>query len=71
MSLDDDPFEVEFTKAGVARISRGGWVVVTLGGARAADLRARLGRGADADQQLLARVTGNYRRGNERTARRR
>ncbi|HRQ00510.1 MAG TPA: hypothetical protein PK781_08630, partial [Terrimesophilobacter sp.] len=54
------------TKTGEVHISRGGRVVVTVGGAPARKLLAGLGRDDDTDQQLLARITGNYRRGNER-----
>lgn len=66
MGLEDDPFSYDVTKSGLVRISRGGRVVVTVGGSRAARLIAELGRDDESDQQLLARVTGNYRRGNER-----
>ncbi|MFE2772759.1 hypothetical protein [Microbacterium resistens] len=54
---------------------RGADVVITHHGKRAAVLRGRraedfLADVADGDPQLLmARITGNYRRGNERTAR--
>lgn len=41
-------------------------MVVTIGGARARKLIDALARDPDPDQQLLARVTGNYKRGNER-----
>ena len=37
-----------------------------LGGKKAAALIPKLGRSHESDQQLLARVTGNYRHGNER-----
>lgn len=37
-----------------------------LGGKKAAALIPKLGRSHDSDQQLLARVTGNYCHGNER-----
>lgn len=40
----------------------------TLRGARAADFLARID--AEDPQLLMARLTGNYRRGNERAARR-
>ncbi len=60
-------FEWWATKDGRVRISRGGRVVTTLAGERA---QAFLGRVEAADdeaaQQLMARVTGNYKRGNER-----
>ena len=55
--------------------TRGGEVVITHHGRRATVLRgtaaarfvADVEDGAD-EQELMARVTGNYRRGNERTA---
>ena len=66
MSLDADPFDYEVTQAGQVRIFRGGREVVVVRGAAANALVARLGISAVADQQALARVTGNYKRGNER-----
>lgn len=62
-----EPFDHRITKDGKVLISRGGRLVVTLAGAKAARVIALLGRGEDNDQQVLARATGNYRRGNERT----
>ena len=70
MSLDDDPFDYQITKSGVLLIRRGGRTVMELGGKKASALIPRLGRDADTDQQLLARVTGNYRHGNERRSQR-
>lgn len=66
LSLDDDPFDYRITKSGTLIISRNGRTVMELGGKKAAGLIPKLGCGEDSDQQLLARVTGNYRRGNER-----
>lgn len=66
LSLDDDPFDYRITKSGTLIISRNGRTVIKLGGKKAAALIPKLGCGEDSDQQLLARVTGNYRRGNER-----
>ena len=66
MGLDDDPFGYRITKDGRILISRGGRLVVTVAGAQAERLVGMLGSDDDADQQLLARATGNYRRGNER-----
>jgi hypothetical protein len=60
-------FDWSRTKDGRVRISRDGRVVTTLAGG---DARRFLNRAEDADpesaQQLMARATGNYRRGNER-----
>ncbi len=61
----------EFTwrrlKDGRILISRGGRTVTTLAGARARKFESRaLGASPPAAQQLMARATGNYRRGNER-----
>jgi hypothetical protein len=55
------------TKDGRVRIARSGRVVTTLAGSRAAAFLHRVeGLDPGAEQQLLARVTGNYKRGNER-----
>lgn len=64
----DDPFSYRVTKDGKVLISRGGRMIMTLGGSRARRLIAQLETATnDADEQLaLARITGNYRRGNER-----
>ena len=69
MGLDDDPFDYRVTQDGKVLVSRGGRLVVTVAGARADRLVALLGQDDDTDQQLLARATGNYRRGNERRGR--
>lgn len=69
MSLADDPFAFRITGAGLIIVSRRGRIVATVGGAKAARLGALLGRDAARDQELLARATGNYRRGNERRGR--
>lgn len=66
MSLEDDPFEYQVTKSGVFLIRRGGRTIMELGGKKAAALIPKLGRDDNADQQLVARATGNYRHGNER-----
>lgn len=65
--LVDDPFDYRETKSGELMISRGGRVVQTLGGPAAARLLKSLA-GADERQSqlLLAKSTGNYKRGNER-----
>ncbi|GAA1712694.1 hypothetical protein GCM10009809_06020 [Isoptericola hypogeus] len=66
MGLRDDPFEYRVTRDGAVLVRRGGRLVVTVAGARAERLVALLGHDDETDQQLLARATGNYRRGNER-----
>ncbi len=66
MSLADDPFAYRITQDQRVLVSRGGRQVAVVAGSRAVRLIGALGRDDDADQQLLARVTGNYRRGNER-----
>jgi hypothetical protein len=65
--LADDPFDHQVTKSGQVRISRGGRVVVTMAGKQADALVAKLATASpEQTQHLLARATGNYRRGNER-----
>jgi hypothetical protein len=65
-----EPFRWQATKDGRVRISRQGRVVTTLAGTAAARF-VRQAQGADeaAMQALLARATGNFKRGNERRAR--
>ncbi|GLZ40371.1 hypothetical protein [Actinokineospora sp. NBRC 105648] len=67
MGLVEDPFDWRLTKDGQLHVARGGRVVTTLRGKAAAALLAKLERtDAEGAQQLLARATGNYKRGNER-----
>lgn len=54
-------------RGGDVVISHHGRVATTLRGQRAADFLHEVGTGDD--QELMARLTGNYRRGNERQAR--
>jgi hypothetical protein len=62
-----DGFEWEQRKNGDVVITHRGRVATTLRGDRAADFVAEA---LDGDvQELMARVTGNYKRGNERAAR--
>lgn len=70
--LEEDPFDWRTTKDGQVFISRGGRQVMVVGGAKAqrliAGLENALARGDEAAaQHLLARATGNYKRGNERS----
>jgi hypothetical protein len=69
VGLEDNPFDWRITKDGQVLVSRAGRVVTTIRGAAAGRLIGRLSQ-ADGDeaQQLLARATGNYKRGNERHA---
>ena len=65
MSLGE--FSWEQTKDGRVRISLRGRVVTTLAGADARRFAARAeGADEDAQQHLMARATGNIKRGNER-----
>lgn len=65
--LESEPFEHRVTKDGSVRISYGGRVVTTVAGEQARRLVTAL---ATADQRatqlLLAKATGNFKRGNER-----
>jgi hypothetical protein len=65
--LIDDPFSYTVAKSGVMSISRGGRLVVTLSGEAASRLASKLDTVDEAGAQLLlAKATGNYKRGNER-----
>lgn len=66
MGLEDDPFTWTSTKDGRVLVFRGGRQVAIVAGPQAERLRAKLERSPDEAQHALARVTGNYRRGNER-----
>jgi len=67
VSLAPDTFTYAVTKDGRIRISHHGRVVTTVAGQAAARLSERLkGAGKADEQQLLARATGNFKRGNER-----
>lgn len=66
-ALADDPFTYRVTKDGRVLIERGGRTVTVVAGRAARQLTSKLdGATATAAQQILARATGNYRRGNER-----
>lgn len=66
-ALAADPFDWQVTKAGTVLVFRGGRQVVTVGGKAGLKLATQLESVDEAAaQQLLARATGNYRRGNER-----
>jgi hypothetical protein len=66
---DDFGFTYRATKQGGVRIQRRGRLVVTLRDREAQEFLAEIDGGDPAARQrLMARVTGNYKRGNERTA---
>ncbi|HKH08394.1 MAG TPA: hypothetical protein VKA62_05530 [Agromyces sp.] len=66
--LTTDPFDYRVTKQGGVMVIRGGRAVMTVGGHDAVRLVAALQRADDSQvQHLLARASGNYRRGNERS----
>lgn len=63
-------FTFRLTRQGDVHIHRGGRLVTTLRGAAASRFLAQVeGATPEAQQQRMARVTGNYKRGNERTGR--
>lgn len=65
--LNADPYSYLVTKDGRVRVDRGGRTVATVAGDQAVRLGRRLAEASpDGIQDLLARATGNYRRGNER-----
>lgn len=62
-------FTVRTRKGGVVEVLHRGRPAATLGGSDARDLLDELSRLSDVDvQQRLARLTGNFKRGNERRA---
>lgn len=66
---EDLGFAYRATKDGEIAIRRAGRTVAVLRGAAARDFAAEVaGMDAAAAQQVMARVTGNYKRGNERAA---
>ena len=63
---DDLAFSFCATKDGAVTIFRDGTAVTVLRGATARQFLAKVGAAAFvAQQQLMARLTGNYKRGNE------
>ena len=68
-SQDDLGFTHRVRKNGEVEILHRSRRASTLRGTDAAEFLAEVQQGSDADaQQLMARVTGNYKRGNERLA---
>ena len=69
--LADEPFDYRTSKDGQVFIQYHGRQVLTLRGNDARRLLARLADLDEPEQQLaLAKVTGNFKRGNERSAKR-
>jgi hypothetical protein len=67
MTFDAEPFAWRTTADGKVIVSRGGQQVTVVAGPRGAKLAAQLATaGEEQAQQLLARATGNYKRGNEK-----
>ena len=68
MANDGDlGFDARISKSGVVTVFRQHRLVTTLRGVAARELVAKLDRASPSQrQQLLARVTGNYKHGNER-----
>ncbi|MCB0129909.1 MAG: hypothetical protein KDD78_03640 [Caldilineaceae bacterium] len=65
--LADEPFSYRTTKAGTVFISWQGKQVTVLQGKAAATFLARInGLEGQAAQLIMAKVTGNFKRGNER-----
>lgn len=67
MGSSPEGFSYAVRADGSVRILHRGQVAATLRGRRAADFLEDVAGGDD--QLLMARMTGNYRRGNERVAR--
>jgi hypothetical protein len=68
-SAENLGFAFRIHKSGWVTITRDGRTVTVLRGAAARDFGARIPGLASAEQQaVMARLTGNYRRGNERVA---
>jgi len=62
-------FEYRSRKSGEVEIRHNGRLATILRGSDAAEFLAEADDSSDAElQQMMARLTGNYKRGNERTA---
>lgn len=69
MSLESAPFAYTVRKDGTVAVSYQGRQVVVVGGKDAERLKARLeGASSEAVQLALAKITGNFKHGNERAA---
>ena len=66
--MGHEVFDYQLTKSGLVRIFWDGRCVMTLGGKRADKLAKELAEAQEEAevQRLLQRVTGNFKRGNER-----
>jgi hypothetical protein len=69
--MGQELFSYQLTKSGVIRIFWEERCVMTLGGKRASKLAKDLETAEEEEdvQQILRRVTGNFKRGNERQGR--
>lgn len=65
---DDLGFTYRVRKNHDVEVLHRGRLATTLRGAAAAEFLSEVGAGFADGQQVMARVTGNYKRGNERTA---
>ena len=71
--LDEEPFAYRLTKNDTVLISYEGKQVITLKGTEAARLAGKLASANGESKQvqlLLAKATGNFKRGNERSSER-
>lgn len=69
MTLDTQPFTYSIRKDGTVAVSYQGRQITIVGGKDAVRLKARLaGASAEAVQLALAKITGNFKHGNERQA---
>jgi len=69
MTLETQPFTYAIRKDGTVAVSYQGRQIVIVGGKDAVRLQARLaGASAEAVQLALAKITGNFKHGNERQA---
>ena len=67
--LDEQPYAYQIRKDGAVAISHEGRQVSVIAGREAERLIAKLQRASAAEVQMaLAKITGNFKRGNERMA---
>ncbi len=66
--MGHERFDHTIHRGELVRIFWEGRCIMTIGGERGRDLAAKLAEAGDAEaQRLLQRVTGNFKRGNERS----